>query len=56
MDDNMRSDLVCNSLQIAMFRRGMPSDVIVHSDKGSQYCSENFQEKLTEHKLVSSMS
>ena len=56
MDDNMTSDLVCNSLQMAMFRRGMPSDVIVHSDKGSQYCSENFQEKLTEHKLVSSMS
>lgn len=56
MDDNMRSDLVCNSLQMAMFRRGMPSGVIVHSDKGSQYCSENFQEKLTEHKLVSSMS
>ena len=56
MDDNMRSDLVCNSLQMAMFRRGMPSGVIVHSDKGSQYCSENFQDTLTEHKLISSMS
>jgi putative transposase len=56
MADNMRVGLVCDTLHMAMFRRGMPKDVIVHSDKGSQYCSEEFQSKLKEYDLISSMS
>ena len=56
MADNMRSSLVCDTLHMAMFRRGMPKDVIVHSDKGSQYCSECFQNTLKEYSLISSMS
>ena len=56
MADHMRSDLVCNALHMAMFRRGMPQNVIVHSDKGSQYASKQFQDKITEYQLQSSMS
>lgn len=56
MEDNMRSDLVVNTLHMAMFRRGMPKNVIVHSDKGSQYCSDHFQKNLDDYGLISSMS
>jgi putative transposase len=34
----------------------MPTDVIVHSDKGSQYCSKDFQDKINKYQLRSSMS
>lgn len=56
MANHMRSELVCDALQMAMFKRGMPRGVIVHSDKGSQYCSDHFQSKLKEYGLISSMS
>ncbi len=29
---------------------------IFHSDRGSQYCSHDFQQKLTEHEMMPSMS
>ena len=56
MADHMRSELVCDTLEMAMFRRGMPTNVIVHSDKGSQYCSKDFQDKINKYQLQSSMS
>ncbi|MCF6777829.1 IS3 family transposase, partial [Thiotrichales bacterium 19X7-9] len=34
MADHMRSELVINGLTMAMFKRGMPSNVLIHSDKG----------------------
>ena len=34
----------------------MPSDVIVHSDRGSQYCSGTYQKLLKKHSLICSMS
>jgi len=39
-----------------MFRRSMPTDVIVHSDKGSQYNSKYFQDKINKYQFQSSMS
>ena len=56
MADHMRSELVCNALEMAMFRRAMPTGTIVHSDKGSQYCSKDFQDNLKKYQLTSSMS
>lgn len=56
MSDKIDSTLVCNALEMAMFRRLMPSGVIIHSDKGSQYCSNNFQAKLGHYQLIPSMS
>ena len=52
----MKADLVCSALNMALFRRDFPSGVIVHSDKGSQYCSEMFQKVIKENWLLSSMS
>jgi len=56
MANHMRAGLVSDTLEMAMFRRGMPTDVIVHSDKGSQYCSKDFQDKINKYQLRSSMS
>lgn len=56
MADRMTADLVCNALQMALWRRRMPKDVIVHSDRGSQYCSAVYQALLARHNLICSMS
>ena len=41
MESRMTKDLVCSALTMALFRRKFPEGVIVHSDRGSQYCSDN---------------
>ena len=56
MAGHMRSELTVNALRMAMFRREMPSHVIVHSDKGSQYACKDFQEDIEHYRLISSMS
>lgn len=56
MSERMKAKLVCNALQMALWRRAMPSGVIVHSDRGSQYCSKRFQRLVTRHSLRCSMS
>ncbi len=38
MADHMRSDLVTSALKMAWFRRRPLPDLIMHSDRGSQYC------------------
>ncbi|MBI3561854.1 MAG: IS3 family transposase [Gammaproteobacteria bacterium] len=48
--------LVIAALRRALFRRHFPPGVIVHSDRGSQYCSEDYQALLSEHGLICSMS
>ncbi|ASG68902.1 hypothetical protein CDV26_11405 [Francisella halioticida] len=48
MDSRMKADLVCNALNMAFFRRNFPSGVIIHSDKGSQYCSKQYQDIIKE--------
>lgn len=56
MNDNMKAGLVCDALTMALFRRGLPKGVIVHSDRGSQYCSTDFRDLLARHELKQSMS
>lgn len=52
----MTRQLVCDALCMALWRRGFPEGVLVHSDRGSQYCSNEYQQLLADHKLVCSMS
>lgn len=47
---------LCDALTMAMFKRHRPKSVIVHSDRGSQYCSHEYQHLLQRHKLICSMS
>ncbi len=56
MSERMTADLVGDALQMALWGRKMPKGVIVHSDRGSQYCSTLYQSLLTRHELQCSMS
>lgn len=56
MSERMTADLVGDALQMALWGRKMPKGVIVHSDRGSQYCSMLYQSLLTRYELQCSMS
>ena len=56
MGERMTSSLVCDALTMALFRRGFPKDVILHSDRGSQYCSHAYREMADKYQLKMSMS
>ena len=56
MDTRMNATLVCDALSMALFRRGFPEQVIVHSDRGSQYCSKDYRDLITAYNLKQSMS
>ncbi|MDW1319338.1 IS3 family transposase, partial [Klebsiella pneumoniae] len=42
--------------QMALWRRKRPENVIVHTDRGGQYCSTDYQSLLKRHNLRGSMS
>ncbi len=52
----MRKQIVCDALMMALQRRGFPKKVLFHSDRGSQYCSEDYQKMLKHYDLKCSMS
>jgi transposase InsO family protein len=56
MSERMTTPLVADALKMALFRRGMPHGVIVHSDRGVQYCSHDYQKLLKANHLICSMS
>ncbi len=56
MSERMTAALVCDALRMALWRRRSPEGVIFHSDRGSQYCSGDFQRLIKTSKLLSSMS
>ncbi|WP_415098187.1 IS3 family transposase [Legionella adelaidensis] len=56
MNKRMKKNLVCDALSMALFRRKFPIGVIVHSDRGSQYCSLQYQQMLKQYQLIGSMS
>jgi putative transposase len=56
MGEKNDRELVSNALTMAVWRRGMVKDVIVHSDQGSTYASSDYQKLLQDHSLSCSMS
>lgn len=52
----MTKKLVTDALRMAWFRRRPAAGLIVHSDRGSQYCSKDFQDALRAYGMRSSMS
>ena len=56
MHSSMTSQLVADALMMAVWRRGKPVQLLHHSDQGSQYTSEHFQELLREQGITCSMS
>jgi transposase InsO family protein len=47
MKPHMRREMVIDALRMAWFRRRPEAGLIFHSDRGSQYCSADFQAELT---------
>lgn len=56
MQPRMTSDLVSDALLMAIWRRGWPTELLHHSDQGSQYTSDAFQRLLRDHGIQCSMS
>jgi putative transposase len=56
MKPHMRTELVSDALRMAWFRRHPAAGLIFHSDRGSQYCSHEFQNALGGYGMRSSMS
>lgn len=56
MSNRMKKQLVCDALLMALFRRKFPTGVLIHSDRGSQYCSNKYHKLISNNKLIGSMS
>jgi len=56
MSSRMKAKLVCDALQMAVWRRRPKAGLIHHSDRGSQYASRAFRRLLKAHGIKGSMS
>lgn len=56
MSERMTTDLALNALLMAVWRRKPTTEVMLHSDQGSQFSSQDWQAFLKAHQLKGSMS
>ena len=56
MSAAMTAQLVTDALIMAIWRRGKPNALLHHSDRGSQYTSEQFQRLMADNGVTCSMS
>ena len=56
VSDRLKKDLALRALRMALVTRHPPRGLIHHSDRGSQYCSIDYQAVLRKHGLRISMS
>jgi putative transposase len=56
MSHRMTRQLALNAFEMAVSRRDMPSEVILHSDQGSQFASFDWQRALKKYNVIPSMS
>ena len=54
--ERINATLVCQALKSALHQRGYPTEVIVHTDRGSQYCSRLYRRIIKNYALHASMS
>jgi len=52
----MTADIVVNAFRMALFRQKHQAPDIVHSDRGSQYASQEFRNELKKYACKQSMS
>ena len=55
-NSRMKKDLAIRALDMAVALRQPPKDCIHHTDRGSQYCSNEYQRRLSKHGFKVSMS
>ena len=53
---SLQATLVLGALRMALRRRSVSARLVHHSDRGSQYASQNYQELLAAHGITCSMS
>jgi putative transposase len=56
IDDNMRTTLCLQALQMAYWRKKPEPGLLHHSDRGSQYASHNYRDQLKRMGMQQSMS
>ena len=56
MSASMTAELVTDALMMAVWRRGRPRELLHHSDRGSQYTSEQCQRLMIENGIACSLS
>lgn len=56
MQDHMKKELVIEALEQAILHFRPSKGLLIHSDRGSQYCSNNYQQILSDKGFVCSMS
>ena len=56
MSTHIDQTLVNDALHAALLTRAKPKGVMIHTDRGSQYCSKSFRRIIRDHNLVQSMS
>ena len=56
MDSRMKTELVSAALKQAIGRTGAKEGLLVHSDRGVQYASKDYQKLLKKHGFICSMS
>jgi putative transposase len=56
MNHRMTKELVINALHEACIRRNPKTGLILHSDRGSQYCSKEYQKEIVKRNFICSMS
>lgn len=56
IDDHMRAELVTEALKSAINTRDIGSDLMHHSDRGSQYAADDFLSLAGHHGIIMSMS
>ncbi len=55
MAEHMRTDLICDAIDMAATNVEITGGAVFHSDRGSQYSSDQFARHLTTHGLTPSM-
>jgi len=56
MGDHINKELVIKAMDMAIRRERPKPGLIYHSDRGSQYCSNAYQDLLRRHEIIPSMS
>ena len=56
INKRMTADLVCKALNMAIKNKRPSQGLIVHSDRGSQYCSHAYHKIIKQHQFIGSMS
>ena len=56
LNKRMTADLVCEALNNAITYKRPTRGLIVHFDRGSQYCSQQYRQIIQKHGFASSMS